>query len=131
MSYDHSAMQETATELKDNVLSILESHVGAGTAIKAGDIARALGLRGKYADRPVREAIKELRRDGYLIISSVRKPYGYFLAASEEEWKAFRDSNLKPRALDILETASAMGRAAQERWGGAPVIQQLGLELVA
>jgi hypothetical protein len=127
MPYDHEAMRATAEGLQGAVLAILEGHRGAGSAIKAGAIARRLDLSGRYADRPVREAIKELRRQGHLILSSVKQPYGYFLASSEREWLEFRDSNLKPRALDILETASAMGQAAQSRWGGT---QQLRLDLV-
>lgn len=128
MTYNHDSMKDSAEVLQSDVLDILQHHVGAATAIKAADIARRLGLRGRYADRPVREAIKTLRRDGHLIISSVREPYGYFIAATEDEWLAFRDTNLKPRALDILETASAMGQAAQRRWGA---IRQLNLELIA
>jgi len=39
-------------------------------AIQARDIARAVGCRGKYADRPVWEAIRQLRQEGHLILSS-------------------------------------------------------------
>jgi predicted transcriptional regulator len=119
MTYDHKATEEQAGTLKDQVLEILSEHVGADSAIKAKDIARRLGLTGKYSDRPVREAVKQLRREGHLVISSVTVPYGYFLAATEEEWLEFRDRNLRPRAMDILETSRAMGLAAKGRWGGA------------
>lgn len=125
MTYDHNSTRTLAAELKDDVLAILANHVGARNPIKARDIARRLGRVGRYGDRPIREAIRALRKDGHLILSSVRPPAaGYFLAANAEEWELFRDSNLRPRALDILETSCAMGRAAQVRWGG-----QLELEL--
>ena len=117
-TYHHKTTQTQAANIQDAVLAILQSHVGAPHAIKAADIAARLGLAGRYPDRPVREAIKNLRRAGHLVISSVTQPYGYFLAATEQEWHAFRDANLRPRALDILETASAMNRAAQDKWGG-------------
>jgi hypothetical protein len=116
MSYDHKDTERVAQTLEKNILAILCLHQGADKAIKAKDIARQVGLTGRYADRPVREAIKRLRRQGHLILSSIKEPYGYFLAETEEEWREFRDTNLKPRALDILETAGAMGRAAAERW---------------
>ena len=118
MVYDHNSTRNQAGDLKAAVLEILSRHVGAGTAIQARDIARACALQGKYADRPVREAIRQLRQQGHLILSSVGREPGYFLAASRQEWEEFRDGNLRPRALDILETAKAMGQAAASRWGG-------------
>lgn len=124
MTYDHNSTRTLAAELKAAVLDILAGHVGARNPIKARDIASRLGRVGRYADRPVREAIRGLRQDGHLILSSVRSPAGYFLAANAGEWEQFRDRNLRPRALDILETSRAMGQAAQVRWGG-----QLALEL--
>jgi hypothetical protein len=124
MPYDQNSTKADAKELKAAVLDILVSHVGACDPIKARDIARRLGRTGRYADRPIREAIRALRKEGFLILSSVRSPAGYFLAANAGEWEQFRDSNLRPRALDILETSRAMGQAAQVRWGG-----QLALEL--
>jgi len=123
MTYDHNATRTLAEALKDDVRKILLNHVGAANPIKARDLARCLGRQGRYADRPIREAIRSLRKDGHLIMSSVQAP-AYFLAQDAEEWERFRDSNLRPRALDILETARAMGQAAQVRWGG-----QLALEL--
>ena len=129
--YDHENTQAQARALRDEVLGILSSHVGADSAITAGDIAARLGRVGRYADRPVREAIKQLRRGGYLILSSVGDKPGYFLAADKQEWLSFRDGNLRPRALDILKTAQAMGEAAGRQWGGAEPLAQLELELVA
>jgi DNA-binding GntR family transcriptional regulator len=133
MTYDHEAMQRQAEDLRRDVLAILQARVGAGRAIRAREIAQRLGLRGRYADRPVREAIKQLRRDGHLILSSVGRNPGYYVAATEQEWREFRDANLRPRAYDILETARAMGTAAQRRWGsGVGEVVQLEMpELVA
>jgi len=129
--YDHARMQAQAGELTAAVLEILDLHVGSERAIKARDLARLLGLR---SDRAMREAIRQLRREGYLIVSSVGANPGYFVAASREEWEAFRDGNLKPRAFDILETAKAMSDAAQRRFGSTAGLdlrkaRQLGMEL--
>lgn len=131
MAYSHDAMQNQADRLKELVLHLLQRHVGADRAVKALDIAQTLGLS---TDRTVREAIRQLRREGHLILSSVNPPYGYFLAANREEWCEFRDRNLRPRAMDILETARAMGEAAQRRYGSTAAldleqVQQLDLGL--
>ena len=71
------------------VMRILRAHVGRRRAIQGGEIARRLGLRGRYADRPVRAAIRELRRDGKLILSTTKSPPGYFLAVSADEWRRY------------------------------------------
>lgn len=131
MTYSHEAMQSQADKLKELVLHLLQRHVGADRAVKAPDIAATLG---QSTDRAVREAIRQLRRDGHLILSSISPPYGYFLAASREEWCEFRDRNLRPRAMDILETAKAMAEAAQRRYGSTAAldlekVEQLGLGL--
>ncbi len=112
MSYSHDATKVDAASLQQRILGIIEVRVGAAQAIRARDIATLLGRSGRYSDRPIREAIKTLRREGHLILSSVGKPPGYFLAETAEEWVKFRDGNLRPRALDILETSSAMTKAA-------------------
>lgn len=103
-----------ATELKPAVHEIIQHHIGQENAIKAGDIAKRLGLSN---DRLVREAVRQLRKDGRLILSTCKPPYGYYIAADIGEWFEFRDSNLKPRALDILQTSRAMGQAAMIRFG--------------
>ena len=123
MAYDHNATKTLADELKEAIIEILQGHIGADNAIKAQQIAKQLNRTGRYADRPIREAIRGLRKDGWLILSSVKKPAGYFLAETEEEWIAFRDRNLRPRALDILQTARAMGDAAGIRWGEATQLE--------
>ena len=123
MTYDHNATRTLADGLKEAIIEILQEHIGADSAIKAQQIAKQLNRTGRYADRPVREAIRGLRKDGWLILSSVSSPAGYFLAETEEEWIAFRDRNLRPRALDILETSRAMGDAAGIRWGEATQLE--------
>lgn len=103
--------------LQEQILEILQSHVGRENAVKARTLAMRLGYTGRYADRPIRDAIRELRNNGHLILSSTRTPRGYYLAKDEAEWLEFRDGNLRPRALDILKTSRAMTLAAEERWG--------------
>lgn len=114
--YDHQKTKDNANALKDRVLSMLEEqHVGRKHAIKARHLAQKLGER----ERVVRAAISEARKGGALILSAISPPYGYFVAETVEEWQEFRNSNLRSRALDILETDKAMAEAARRRFGPA------------
>jgi hypothetical protein len=134
MTYDHSTTTDRAATLMDRVIEVLsERHTGRANAIKVPDLAEQLGER----DREVREAARQARRDGVLLLSATSPPYGYFIAETEEEWIEFRDRNLVPRATDILETSRAMGKAAAKRFGNddKPQVFQLTIfgmpELVA
>jgi len=98
------------------VMRILRAHVGRQRAIPAGEIARRLELRGRYADRPVRAAIRALRRDGKLILSTTKSPAGYFLAASADEWRQY-GRPMRSRALDLLKTVGEMDQAASAEFG--------------
>ena len=114
--YDHQATKDKAGDLQNRVLAYLEErHVGRNRAIKARVLAARLGER----ERVVRAAISQARKDGALILSAISPPYGYFVADNVQEWREFRNSNLRPRALDILETDKAMAEAAQRRFGPA------------
>lgn len=70
------------TDLKQDVLNILELHRGNSRAIIGHRIAALLGMKD---DRTVREVIRELIREGYPVVASVSKPYGYFLCENEAE----------------------------------------------
>ena len=120
------------------IQSVLErEHIGAGNAITSARLAVKAALATpmdnvpqlRQAQRQVREAVRELRREGILILSSVRQPYGYYVAADETEWRAFRDGHLRSRAIDLLVTARAMTQAANRQWGGqADFFEDLALE---
>ena len=127
--YNHRNTQTAADTMHAAVLNILRSRIGARRAIQAREIARRLNHK---SDRAVREAVRQLRRDGHLILSSISPPCGYFFAATETEWIEFRDRNLRPRAIDILQTARAMGEAAEHRYGetaGIDLLQEQQLDL--
>ena len=98
------------------VMRILRAHVGRRRAVQAGEIARRLGLRGRYADRPVRAAIRELRRQGKLILSATKPPAGYFIALNAVEWRRYGQP-MRSRALDLLKTVAEMDKAASAEFG--------------
>ena len=111
-AFDYGQEKQQAQRMEEKLLEILRAHVGHRSAIEARELARLLGERG---DRRVRIAIATLRKRGYLILSSVGKPPGYFMAATYGEWQEFR-RNMRSRALDILETDAAMLGAAEAQF---------------
>lgn len=127
--YNHRATERRAKTIQDRIVSLLDRrHVGRANAIKARDLASIVDEN----ERAVRAAISQARKDGALILSAISPPYGYFVAETAEEWREFRHQNLRPRALDILETDQAMARAARERFGPAVQLQLFeGAEVVA
>lgn len=72
----HLTAAESA-ELPGRVLAVLVEQRAAGRRITGKQLAVRFGYRD---DRQVREAIAVLIGKGYLILSSVRKPFGYFLS---------------------------------------------------
>ena len=55
----------------------------------------------------------------WLICSAPGEDGGYYLAATREEFNEFCDRELHPKAMDMLETESAMKAAARRMWGDA------------
>jgi predicted DNA-binding transcriptional regulator YafY len=101
-------------------LRVLVHHVGRGNAIGRADLVDA--LRGKGFDvqeRMVRRCIHDLRRAGKLVCSAPGDNGGYFMAESLAEFREFCDRELHPKAMDLLETESAMKEAARQLFGDA------------
>ena len=98
---------------KTQVLEIISQHVGQDSAVTAGEIATAIDA----SDHEVRQAVKDLRKEGVLILSTRWK--GYFVPETHAEWETFRNGYLRPRAMEILQMARAMAQTAQKRWGAA------------
>lgn len=111
---------KTTPDLRKRIKTVLEtSHVGRHRAIKSRHLAQKAGSK----DRAVRAAISDMRKDGELILGAILQPYGFFIADSFDEYEHFRHTNLRPRALDILQTDKAMLQAANERWAVDPDAQ--------
>ena len=98
--------------LKAQVLEIISQHVGQDYAITAGEIAAIIDV----SDHEVRQVVKDLRKEGVLVLSTWK---GYFMPENHDEWEAFRNKYLRPRAMEILQMARAMAQTAQKRWGAA------------
>ena len=71
---------ETKSDMKQAILSQLSK--GHKNALTGNILAKRLRLSGT---REMRQVIKELRHNGYLIGLSVRNPRGYYLIDTVEE----------------------------------------------
>jgi hypothetical protein len=70
-------------------------------------------------DRVIRLAIHSLRRKGVLICSAPGADGGYWLASDWQDVSEFFERELHPKAMDLLETESAMKEAARRKFGDA------------
>lgn len=75
-----------SAELPGRVLAVLVEQRAAGRRITGKELAHRFGYRD---DRQVRLAIGDLIAKGYLILSAVRKPYGYFLSEDLSEVREY------------------------------------------
>ncbi len=114
-------MNRQSTQILEwHVESILRLH-RAHNPIKRPEIVRWLRAEGVQAhERQVREAIKQLRRRGVLILSGSD---GYYMAESLQEVDDFLTRELFARISDLRETADAMKRAAREQFGNAEQVR--------
>jgi len=108
------------------LLRVLSFHVGHQNAIGQNALVRMLQLEGSFVqERQARQCIHDLRRQGHLICSAPGESGGYYLAASLAEFIEFCDQELHLKALDMLETESAMRAAARQQFGEASQPQMI------
>jgi biotin operon repressor len=94
-------------ELKQSIHEYLKVNCfGRGTAAKAEYLANGFNV----SLRDVNEAVRQLRKDGYLVGSSKEKPYGYYLPANESEISGYLGT-FKSELFDMLKTFNRQKRA--------------------
>ena len=104
--------------LEKAVVQVLKYHVGKEQAIKKDAILADLKNMGYTPhERQFRDAVRNLRRDGWLVGSFSAD--GYFLIANKAEFDQFANTEIRPRIADLSETLSAMETAARQRFGEA------------
>jgi len=94
----------TRTELVLRVRSVWYLHGGQNVGSAPGD-------------RRIRNAIRDLRRDGALILSTGGRKGGYWKATSLAEVREFCEAELEARAKDLFWTASQLEAAALVEFG--------------
>lgn len=102
------------------IMSILLFHVGIKDRISKAELISQLAASGwatgKYSniERKVRVAISQLRKAGNLIVSN-SSGRGLYVAENYEEARSCF-SEMTGRGKDILETARAMEKSAEEKY---------------
>jgi len=69
------------------------------------------------SERLVREQIKWLRRQGYLIGSAPGESGGYYLITSLDEYQDFIHTEYLAKITDMQRTLTAMNKIATTKWG--------------
>lgn len=100
------------------LLRIFSFHEGKSRIISRNNLLKALKLHGfDVNDRLARACINQMRKDGIVICSMGGINGGYYLAANWEEYNEYKDRELLPRIMDMLEQEKALRQAAEKRWG--------------
>lgn len=110
-----------------SVLEVLAHHVGRNFLISRNDLVLKLRRHGhnNIDERPVRDAIKQLRRKGYLICAVAGTGGGYYLATTRREYDDFRQAEYAAKIADMSETMRAMDKAADIKFGRGSVQDRL------
>ena len=130
---DFGILYENDQLLRSCVLMALKGAVGHSQRMSRGSLIAAVreAYRSHYAgdklpgDRRIRNTIRDLRRDGALILSTGGRKGGYWKAESLNEVREFCSKELEARAKDLFWTASQMESAAMAEFGEQMVLIDL------
>ena len=112
--------------LDRTLLSILRYHKGRENAIPRVDLLEKLKMMGwNEGDRRVRIQINSLKKQGHRICGASGIGGGYYLARNWTELMDYINTELHPRAMDLLEQEKALKTGAKREWG--PNSTQMGL----
>jgi hypothetical protein len=112
-------------ELEERIVLELAHHIGETNAVERWALVRKIFGPGadipptddNHFDRRIRKVVELMRGKGHLICN-LGNGRGWFLAGSEEEYRAFR-SVYGSHAFPIMDTIHAMDKAATELWPNA------------
>lgn len=122
----YAAIENLPPGLERAVLRIVTNGTRANP-IPRGRIVTDCALMGFHTtERAVREAIRQLRRQGHLIGSTPGDHGGYYLMRTRDEYEEFIQTEFGAKIFDMLETKKAMDRSARDQFGEG---HQLGLGL--
>lgn len=119
---EHSSAEERA------ILELVQPHQGETQAIHGEELHAQLQARGLELDeRQMRDAIKQLRRQGKLICAKPGVKGGYFMATSMTEFEGFDQEEFSAKIADMEQTRQAMRKAARQQFG--PITPEGQMEL--
>ena len=100
------------------ILSILRFHKGKEDAIPRDDLLEMLKMHGwETGDRAMRIQINLLKKQGHPICGASGIGGGYYLARNWKELMEYINTELHPRAMDLLEQEQALKVGAKREWG--------------
>ena len=100
------------------LLSILRYHRGRGNALPRKDLLWTLKQDGwAVTDRAMRIQINLLKKQGRPICGASGIGGGYYLARNWKELLEYINTELHPRAMDLLEQEKALRLGAKREWG--------------
>lgn len=108
------------------VASILEKRIGVENALGRNRILqliREMPIYRKTSDRQLRSALEELRGAG-ILVCNMSSGGGYFLAANEREYLAFKNLYLA-HCTSMLESLKKMDQTAKKKWGSLALQDRL------
>jgi hypothetical protein len=108
------SFMEFPPELPNHLVEVLAKYVGKKSAIGRSGLMARLYQRGfkDLHERQMRECIKYLRRNGYLICSAPGTNGGYYLPETKEEFDEFDHIEFGAKISDMNETRQAMLKTA-------------------
>lgn len=108
----------TPQDLDRAIIRVLGFHEGVDRAIGRKALVEEVSSMGfQVHERQVRETIKHLRRNGWMICAIAGTDGGYYLASSRVEYEDFRQREFIAKIADMAETVKAMDKAASGRFG--------------
>ncbi len=114
-------------ELRQHLVEILACYQGKPAAIGRSALVNRCYQRGfRVSERQVRECIKWLRRNGYLICSMAGTKGGYYMASTKDEFAEFDHDEFGAKIADMNETRQAMLKTAVRQFGNAVQLPLIG-----
>lgn len=108
----HRLIEAMPTGLDRALLRTLMYHQGRENCITRTDLIRSVYPL-KVHERQLRQQIRLLRRQGYLIGSAPGEDGGYYLITTPQEFQNFLQEQYVAIIADMSETAAAMRRSAE------------------
>ncbi len=96
--------------LNESVLHVIRQRVGFDNAIPRQYLVDLINgcYKEDSSDRAIRQAINDLRHEGYPICSTGGIDGGYWWAANNDELQEFIHREIEPRIADLSEQKKAM-----------------------
>jgi predicted DNA-binding transcriptional regulator YafY len=114
-------------ELRQALIEMLARYVGKEKAIgRMGLVMRSYERGFRVSERQIRECIKYLRRNGYLICATPGKKGGYYMASTKAEFEEFDHAEFGAKIADMNETRQAMLKTVVRQFGEAVQLPLIG-----